>query len=40
MLSYQIPDFVSSKADFGMDLAISTRTELDPGNTAVTQYVT
>uniref|UniRef100_A0A7N2REX1 Transmembrane protein n=1 Tax=Quercus lobata TaxID=97700 RepID=A0A7N2REX1_QUELO len=30
MLSYQIPDCVSSKADFGMDLAISTRTELDP----------
>ncbi|XP_075642490.1 uncharacterized protein LOC142613861 isoform X1 [Castanea sativa] len=28
--SMQLPDFVSSKADFGMDLAISTRTELDP----------
>ncbi|XP_050264396.1 uncharacterized protein LOC126708625 isoform X1 [Quercus robur] len=28
--SMQIPDCVSSKADFGMDLAISTRTELDP----------
>jgi hypothetical protein len=34
MLSYQIPDFVSAKADFGTDLAISTRTELDPGDTA------
>lgn len=40
MLSYQIPDFVSAKADFGTDLAISTRTELDPGDTAVTLYVT
>lgn len=40
MLSYQIPDCVSSKANFGMDLAISTRTELDPSNTAVTLYVT
>lgn len=28
---YQIPDFVSAKADFGTDLAISTRMELDPG---------
>jgi hypothetical protein len=28
----QIPDFVSAKADFGTDLAISTRMELDPGN--------
>uniref|UniRef100_A0A2N9HKP9 BED-type domain-containing protein n=1 Tax=Fagus sylvatica TaxID=28930 RepID=A0A2N9HKP9_FAGSY len=28
--SMQIPDFVSAKADFGTDLAISTRTELDP----------
>ena len=36
MLSYQIPDFVSAKADFGTDLAISTRTELDPGDTVGT----
>lgn len=36
MLSYQIPDFVSAKADFGTDLAISTRTELDPGDTVST----
>ncbi|KAK4848660.1 hypothetical protein QYF36_015794 [Acer negundo] len=28
--SMQIPDFVSARADFGTDLAISTRTELDP----------
>lgn len=28
--SMQISDFVSAKADFGTDLAISTRTELDP----------
>ncbi|XP_031280774.1 uncharacterized protein LOC116139240 isoform X1 [Pistacia vera] len=28
--SMQIPDFVSSRADFGTDLGISTRTELDP----------
>ncbi|KHG28410.1 Chaperone DnaJ 2 [Gossypium arboreum] len=28
--SMQIPDFVSAKADFGTDLAISTRSELDP----------
>ncbi|KAL8481188.1 hypothetical protein ACS0TY_027640 [Phlomoides rotata] len=30
--SMQIPDFASAKADFGTDLAISTRSELDPGN--------
>ncbi|PPD67560.1 hypothetical protein GOBAR_DD35563 [Gossypium barbadense] len=30
--SMQIPDFVSAKADFGTDLAISTRSELDPGD--------
>ncbi|XP_057546877.1 uncharacterized protein LOC130825589 isoform X2 [Amaranthus tricolor] len=29
--SMQISDFVSAKADFGTELAISTRTELDPG---------
>lgn len=29
---YQIPDFVSAKADFGTDLAISTRSDLDPGD--------
>ncbi|KAM7274507.1 hypothetical protein ACFE04_016373 [Oxalis oulophora] len=29
--SMQIPDFVSAKADFGTGLAVSTRTELDPG---------
>lgn len=40
MLSYQIPDFVSAKADFGTDLAISTRTELDPGDTVGTLYAT
>ncbi|KAJ6390304.1 hypothetical protein OIU77_024511 [Salix suchowensis] len=28
--SIQIPDFVSAKADFGTDLALSTRMELDP----------
>ncbi|KAJ6343817.1 hypothetical protein OIU76_005546 [Salix suchowensis] len=28
--SMQIPDFVSARADFGTDLAISTRMELDP----------
>ncbi|GLT50566.1 hypothetical protein SLA2020_240440 [Shorea laevis] len=28
--SMQIPDFASAKADFGTDLAISTRSELDP----------
>uniref|UniRef100_A0A2P2KH89 BED-type domain-containing protein n=3 Tax=Rhizophora mucronata TaxID=61149 RepID=A0A2P2KH89_RHIMU len=28
--SMQIPDFVSAKADFGTDLAVSTRMELDP----------
>jgi len=28
----QISDFVSAKADFGTELAISTRTELDPGD--------
>lgn len=28
--SMQIPDFVSAKADFGTDLAVSTRAELDP----------
>ncbi|KAJ8748653.1 hypothetical protein K2173_008098 [Erythroxylum novogranatense] len=28
--SMQIPEFVSAKADFGTDLAISTRMELDP----------
>lgn len=33
---YQIPEFVSAKADFGTDLAISTRTELDPGVAAAT----
>ena len=27
----QISDFTSAKADFGTDLAISTRAELDPG---------
>ena len=31
---YQIPDFVSARADFGTDLAISTRTELDPGDSS------
>ncbi|XP_035549082.1 uncharacterized protein LOC109000481 isoform X2 [Juglans regia] len=30
-VSMQIPDFVSAKADFGMDLAIGTRAEFDPG---------
>ncbi|XVE73527.1 hypothetical protein DITRI_Ditri11bG0125300 [Diplodiscus trichospermus] len=30
--SMQIPDFVSAKADFGTDLAISTRSELDPAS--------
>lgn len=30
----QIPDFVSARVDFGTDLAISTRTELDPGDSA------
>ncbi|GAY44933.1 hypothetical protein CUMW_085640 [Citrus unshiu] len=30
--SMQIPDFVSARADFGTDLAISTRSELDPGD--------
>ncbi|XVE77492.1 hypothetical protein DITRI_Ditri13aG0067000 [Diplodiscus trichospermus] len=30
--SMQIPDFVSAKADFGTDLAISTRNELDPAS--------
>lgn len=29
----QISDFNSAKADFGTDLAISTRMELNPGNT-------
>lgn len=28
--SMQISEFVSAKADFGMELAVSTRTELDP----------
>lgn len=28
---YQISDFGAAKADFGTDLAISTRSELDPG---------
>ncbi|PKI68642.1 hypothetical protein CRG98_010922 [Punica granatum] len=31
-VSMQIPEFVSAKADFGTDLAISTRTELDPAS--------
>lgn len=31
---FQIPDFVSARGDFGTDLAISTRTELDPGDSA------
>ncbi|XP_021906615.1 uncharacterized protein LOC110821184 isoform X1 [Carica papaya] len=30
--SMQIPDYVSAKADFGTELAISTRTELDPAS--------
>lgn len=30
--SMQIPDYVSAKADFGTDLAVSTRTELDPAS--------
>ncbi|GLU16677.1 hypothetical protein SLE2022_330970 [Rubroshorea leprosula] len=30
--SMQIPDFASAKADFGTDLAISTRSELDPAS--------
>ncbi|KAK8980935.1 hypothetical protein V6N11_059627 [Hibiscus sabdariffa] len=30
--SMQIPDFESAKADFGTDLAISTRNELDPAS--------
>ncbi|XWS46486.1 hypothetical protein CRYUN_Cryun14cG0071600 [Craigia yunnanensis] len=30
--SMQIPDFVSAKADFGTDLAITTRSELDPAS--------
>lgn len=29
---FQISDFNSAKADFGTELAISTRTELDPGD--------
>lgn len=29
---FQISDFSSAKADFGTDLAISTRMELNPGN--------
>ncbi|OMO82247.1 hypothetical protein COLO4_23146 [Corchorus olitorius] len=33
--SMQIPDFVSAKADFGTDLAISTRSELDPEKQAM-----
>ena len=32
-LNVQIADYNSAKADFGTELAISTRTELDPGNT-------
>lgn len=40
MFLCQIPDFVSAKADFGMDLAIGTRAEFDPGDTAETIYVT
>lgn len=28
---FQISDFNSAKADFGTDLALSTRTELNPG---------
>lgn len=31
--AFQISDFASAKADFGTDLAISTRSELDPGYT-------
>lgn len=27
---FQIPDYTSAKADFGTDIAIGTRTELDP----------
>ncbi|KAF5737121.1 hypothetical protein HS088_TW14G01278 [Tripterygium wilfordii] len=30
--SVQISDYSSAKADFGMELAITTRTELDPGD--------
>ncbi|KAF8392674.1 hypothetical protein HHK36_023023 [Tetracentron sinense] len=33
--SMQISDFVSAKADFGTELAISTRTELDPEKQAL-----
>lgn len=29
---FQISDFVAAKADFGTELAISTRMELDPGD--------
>ena len=29
---FQISDFGSAKADFGTDLAISTRSELNPGD--------
>lgn len=29
---FQISEFVSAKADFGTELAVSTRTELDPGD--------
>lgn len=30
-LMHQLSDYNSAKADFGTELAISTRTELDPG---------
>lgn len=33
LVAFQISDFGSAKADFGTDLAISTRSELDPGHT-------
>lgn len=31
----QISDYNSAKSDFGTELAISTRTELDPGNSRI-----
>jgi hypothetical protein len=32
LLLLQISDFGSAKADFGTELAINTRTEVNPGN--------
>lgn len=36
---FQISDFNSAKADFGTELAISTRTELDPGDSNRTMNI-